>query len=635
MTKTDVDASGAPLTEESLVDRLKWTTLVRVLVVTGVLAFAVAVDLGMAPQKVTAAPETLLYQLAAVAYGISFVLLLFAQIGHNHTPTLVRLAWLSVLTDVTLAVVLVHATGGMQSLFLFGLPLAVLNASILLDRPGSLLTASAVAVGMTAMSLDEVGWLHLPPLRVAYLSALPAVKSQTPFEIASNLALQIAAAYATAVLASHLVRELDRARRRALQQRSELASLRVHYEDVVTSLPDGLITVGPAGLVTAANPAAEMILRLDLEDLLGRPLADAVPDIAQALAAPPGEWELARVAPDNVQNTQQILRKSPTGKQQILAVRVAPLRDPDGQWGRVLVLRDVTEVRAREEEHRARERLATVGSMASAVAHEIRNPLASISGAVQLLQGASGLDESDRSLMGIVVRETSQLSDWIGEFLDFARPRPLQFGELDLYSLARETVSACLQSPAVQAAGVKVTGPCQTATAADGDWTIYGDAVLLRQMLWNLLINAIHAVQEGERREVAVSLRSDGDWLELAVDDSGPGIDPSDIECIFEPFYTTKGAQGSGLGLATVARHVTAHAGRVLVERSLQLDGARFVVQLPRHTPVATFGDRRRSQIMRVSDARAGLPIAAAPGETSAKLADSIDAAHPPALETP
>ncbi|MBI5609454.1 MAG: PAS domain-containing protein [Deltaproteobacteria bacterium] len=620
--------------DDTLVDRLKWTTLARVLVITGVLAFAVAVDLGMAPQKAAAAPETLLYQLAAVAYGVSFVLLLLAQIGQNHNRFLVRLTWTSVLLDEVLALVLVHATGGMQSLFLFGLPLAVLNAAILLNRLGSLLAASVVAAGMVAMSLDEIGWLALPRLRVAYLSALPVVKSPTPFEIASNLALQVAAAYATAVLTSHLVRELERARRRAQQQRSELASLRVHYEDVVTSLPDGLITVGPNGLVTAANPAAEMILRMDRQQLLGRPLAATVPDIEQALAGPPGEWELARPEPQSIHSTQQIARKSAGGKPQMLAVRVAPLRDPGGKWGRVLVLRDVTDVRAREEEHRARERLAAVGSLASAVAHEIRNPLASISGAVQMLQGAGRLDESERLLMGIVVRETGQLSEWIGEFLDFARPRPLQFGEVNLYSLACETVQACLQSPSVQATGVQLMPPA-TPDGPGERWTLIGDAALVRQVLWNLLINATHAVQEVEQRQVAVSLRSEGDWLELAVDDSGPGIDPADSERIFEPFYTTKGSQGTGLGLATVARHVKAHAGRVRVERSPSLGGARFVVEFPRRPPGALFGDRRHSQIHRVSDAKAGLPATQATGDMGAELAKSPEVAAAAQEESP
>ncbi len=623
-----------PLTDDTLVDRLKWTTLARVLVITGVLAFAVAVDLGMAPQKATAAPETLLYQLAAVAYGVSFLLLLLAQLGHNHNSFLVRLTWTSVLLDEVLALFLVHATGGMQSLFLFGLPLAVLNAAILLNRVGSLLSATAIGVGMVAMSLDEVGWIELPRLRVAYLSALPAVKTPTPFEIASNLALQIAAAYATSVLASHLVRELERARRRAQQQRSELASLRVHYEDVVTSLPDGLVTVGPNGLVTAANPAAEMILRLERQQLLGRPLATTVPEIEQALAGPPGEWELARPEPQNIHSTQQIARKSAGGKAQMLAVRVAPLRDPGGKWGRVLVLRDVTEVRAREEEHRSRERLATVGSLASAVAHEIRNPLASISGAVQMLQTASGLDESERMLMGIVVRETSQLSEWIGEFLDFARPRPVQFGELDLLSLASETVQSCVQSPSVAATGVQVPPP-QALSSPGANWTLVGDAALIRQVMWNLLINATHAVQEVEQRSVMVSLRSESEWLELAVDDSGPGIDPSDNDRIFEPFYTTKGAQGTGLGLATVARHVKAHDGRVRVERSPSLGGARFVVELPRRPPGALFGDRRRSQIHRVSDAKAGLPATQSTGDLGVKLAESAEVAESAAGDSP
>lgn len=597
--------------DDALVDRVKWTTLARVLVITAVLAFAVAVDLGFAPQKTTAAPETLLYQLAAVSYSVSFVLLLATQLGRHNLVFMTRLAWASVAADVWLAVTLVFVTDGMQSLFLFGLPLAVLNAAVLLSRAGAIASATLVSLGMTAMALDQLGWIALPRLRVAYLAVLASNKSMAPFEIATNLALQIAAVYATAVLSSHLIRELDRTRTKAQLQRRELASLRVRYEDVVSSLPDGLLTVGPGGQVTATNPAALDILAADRDALVGRPLREVLPEVADLLVGPPGEWEVTRPTVQDLSKTQQIARSDESGQRQFLAVRVATLRDQGGQWGRVVVLRDVTEARHREEMHRARERLAAIGAMATAVAHEIRNPLASISGSVQLLQMSHGLDESDRALMAIVIRETGQLSEWIGEFLDFARPRPLQMGPCDLVELARDTLEACKQDPGVAAAGVVLCGPV-VVDGAPQDCSVSGDAALLRQAIWNLLINAVHAVREVDRREVALHLTPLPDEVELAVQDSGYGVDEVEALRIFEPFYTTKGEAGTGLGLATVKRHVESHRGRVRVERSASLGGACFVLSLPRRQPAESFGDGRRastSQLPRsdaVADGAAG-----------------------------
>lgn len=580
--------------EDSLVARIKWTTLARVVLFSLVLCFAIAVDLGLGPQRAAAQPEVLLYQMAALAYTLSFLLLLSTLFGSGDARWLGRIAWASVATDLGLALSLIFVTDGLQSLFQFGLPLAVLNAAVLLDRTGAMAAAGLASLGMALVGAGEVGLLTLPRLRVAYLSALGPAKIMNVFEIVADLALQIAAAFATALLSSHLLRELDRTRRRAHQSRRELATLRVRYEDVVSSLPDGLVTLDADGAITSANPAAEAILQVSAADLRSRGVEAVLPELAGVAGRGAGEWEISRTVATDLSSTQQVSRQTADGRQQTIACRVAPLRDQDGREGRLLVLRDMTETRARDEVHRNRERLAAIGSMAAAVAHEIRNPLASISGAVQLLQSSDAVAEADRPLMQIVVRETSQLSEWIDEFLSFAKPRRAVWAQVDLRELLQETAEACRIDPRVVAAGVAVDLAIDTPQSPEDPWRMRGDQALLRQVLWNLLRNACQAVLTADRRQVIARLSAEDGMLVLRIADSGPGFADQELSMIFEPFHTTK-AEGTGLGLATVRRHVEAHRGQVAASHSAELGGALLEVRLPRQPPADAFGDTSRS----------------------------------------
>ncbi len=593
----DLDSAAQPVVaEDSQVERIKWTTLARVVMITAVLVFAVALDLGLGPQRAAQVPETLLYQWAAGAYALSFCTLLATHLVRLRANPVNRIAFGSVVADTAIALGLVYMTDGLQSVFQFALPLAVLNASVVLARSGAVLAASLVTAGIAAMAANEVGLLALPRLRVAFLSALPPRAVMTGFEAVTDLLVQGAAAYATAFLSSHLVQELDRARKRTQLQRRELATLRVRYDDVVSSLPDGLLTVDSLGSVTSANPAALDILAVNQGKVVGQQLLSLVPQLAEALQSPPGEWEITRPDPrvlGDVSKTREVLRRLADGSVQVLACRVAPLRDQGGQWGRVVVLRDVSLARLRESQHKTRERLATIGSMATAVAHEIRNPLASISGAVQLLESGQELGDSDRQLMAIVQRETSQLNTWIGDFLDFARPRPLHVGSCALNEIAEETVDACRRDPRVTGNGTEIALDLPPEPDSGAQCLVTADAVLVRQTVWNLLLNACQAVLEGDRRKVVVGLRREGEaWL-LSVDDSGPGVDEDKASRVFAPFFTTKG-EGTGMGLALVERNVQAHRGSVRVTRSAALGGARFEVLLPLRPPAEEFGDTAR-----------------------------------------
>jgi two-component system sensor histidine kinase PilS (NtrC family) len=564
-----------------LVDRIKWTTFARTVGLSGLLMLTIAMDLGLGPQPIAQSPEVLLYKLETTFFVLTFfALLLTYLVGPQH---LTRVAWLSLAIDVALAGALVGVTERTQSVFVFVLPLAVLSAAALLERRGAFVAASVAGVWLGLLALYDGGVvsstdLGFEPaeLTASWLRALGNSRLPEPGEVFVAVGVQVAALYATALLSSKLVVELGRAREQHLSERRELAALRQRYEDVFSSLPDGLMTVSEDGVVRSANPTLARILGRERDHLVGRALVDVLPELETQSQDLGGTQEIAR----GQEPTGELWRASTDGERQILAVRGELLRGRlsalRGQRETLYVVRDITELRARELEHRNRERLASVGAMAMAVAHEIRNPLASIAGSVQMLREQHDDATMRDALMDIVNRETVQLSNWIGEFLEFARPSEPRFERLDLAQLLREKTEAWRCDPRVVDAAFEV----DVRIPDGGDTSLLGDAYGLASVIWNLLVNAQQAALEGDAPRVRITLHAGDTFLELLVEDSGPGVPPEDRAHLFEPFYTTRSG-GSGLGLATVARVVNMHHGAIRLEDGV-LGGARFHVRLPR-----------------------------------------------------
>jgi two-component system, NtrC family, sensor histidine kinase PilS len=249
---------------------------------------------------------------------------------------------------------------------------------------------------------------------------------------------------------------------------------------------------------------------------------------------------------------------------------VSPLRDAqDNAVGRVVNFQDLTELRRMELNVQRTERLATVGHLAAGVAHEIRNPLAAISGSIELLRQVPQTSDDDRSLMDIVTREIERLNALITDLLDYANPRALQQVEFDVSRLVSETAAVAQQDKSH--AAVEIIVDCEQPLL------IRADADKLRQVVWNLVRNACDASPRPGAIQVAT--RRQGDNVLISVTDAGSGISPSQIARIFDPFFTTK-RKGTGLGLATCHAIVTDHGGRIDVDSSTA-KGTTMTVVLP------------------------------------------------------
>jgi signal transduction histidine kinase len=271
----------------------------------------------------------------------------------------------------------------------------------------------------------------------------------------------------------------------------------------------------------------------------------------------------------------QIMKKD--GSTVLIGMTASLLKDDaDVVRGIILVFQDITKMIEMENQVRIQERLATVGSLAAGIAHEIRNPLASLSGAIQVLQGELDLKVDNKHLMDIVVRETDRLNSIITEFLEYARIKTAQNDRVELLPVLDETIML-LKNSRDFAADIRISH------TVDRHVVIHGDAQRLRQVFWNLLINACQAMPHGG--EIMVTARPyskvDGDspWCEISIVDTGSGISREDRDKIFNPFFTTK-TGGTGLGLAIVYRIIEDHRGTITLD-SIPGKGTKFIIRLP------------------------------------------------------
>ncbi len=549
--------------------RLLWLNAARVVVSTLLLGLAVAFQLN-APGSVPVDP---FFFLIGLTYALSAIYAI-------ALPAMLRRSWLVDLEfvfDACLVTAFIHFTGGVTSYFSLLYVLPVIGAASLQFRTGgirvALISASAYGALVVAQYLGSAGYVageSVPDMR----SFLP------PAHIAEyTVAANAIALIAVALVGGSLADRLRRADVRLAHASHALADLQAFNQHVIQSLTSGLITTDRAGRIVAFNRAAEVITGHESAAVLGRSAGDVLqlPTDFMALlhAGLPGE-RARRV--DFTFHTREREARD-------IGLSAAHLITPDGRTGFLLTFQDVTAMRRLEREARQRQQLAAVGEMAAGIAHEIRNPLASMRGSIQVLRAELALTEEQSHLMDIVLRESDRLNDTIRSFLWYARPQPLQARAVDLTRLLRDTATLLRNSPDVLPSHwISVDAP------KDG-LVVEADDAQVRQVIWNLATNGLRAMPEGGglvlRARVHPSA-SDGDEVALEVVDHGVGICAEQLDSLFQPFNGSF-ARGTGLGLAIVHRIVSDHGGEVHVE-SEPGQGTTVVVTLPCRQPDSLWG---------------------------------------------
>jgi len=515
-------STPAPSPASPLLRKLGWILLFRLVLVTVLLGGSAAWQVftgGAAPPVASA-----FYRILLVTYGVSLVFVVWLATRRALEP----LAWAQIASDIALATGVVAITGWTDSVFVFMYSLAIVEGGILLFQRGAV-TALAGTLA-----------LYLP-------LALIAAPVHPPL---LSLFAHAGAFAASAALASYLSEQVRRTGERLAARELDLAAITALQESIVQSVASGLLTVDALGRVTFLNRAGEQITGWTQVETRGRP-ADRWFGAFQAQAG--------RDETDFVNARGETLR---------LGYSLFPLLGREGEAiGRAVIFQDLTQLRAMEERVQRSERLMEMGRVAAGLAHELRNPVAAMSGSIELLRSNVDPQSEDARLMGIVMREASRLDQLVTRFLEYARPVSPQRADIDLARVVTETLDVFVHDPVAAQVGLER----QIAPAA-----AWCDADQMRQVLWNLLVNAAQA-RAGKVRVSCAPEPGGGACLE--VEDDGPGIAVPDRARIFTPFYTTK-ERGTGLGLATVQSILDAHHGTVTVEAG-SLGGARFVVRLP------------------------------------------------------
>ncbi|MGC4114864.1 MAG: histidine kinase dimerization/phospho-acceptor domain-containing protein [Myxococcales bacterium] len=388
--------------DDGLYRRLVWTTLLRIALVSALLSVAAALLFG-AEEKRLSSVEQALFAIVIGTYAASLVYLLVLRSAKAWRG---RLAYAQVVGDVLIAACLVWLTGGTESILLFMFPLAVVTAAVLLYRRGAIFAAvlSSVALGVVVFGL-----------RSGILPAPSASEGQPTLPLprmAFFLFAHVSAVFLSAALASYLAEQLRSTRERLTVREHDYLALERLNESIVRSVSSGILTADRDGRVTYMNRAAEEICGFSLQQTQGEPVERRLPVLSPYLSqSGPGRFEAAH--------------QTAAGEARRLGFAVAALYDRDGtSQGHVVAVEDLTSIRAMEEDLKRSEKLAAVGALAAGLAHELRNPLASMSGSIELLHGTASLGEEERKLMGIVLREADRLNSLVRDFLRFAKPTP-------------------------------------------------------------------------------------------------------------------------------------------------------------------------------------------------------------------
>jgi len=469
--------------------------------------------------------------------------------------------------DVLVVSAFIYFTGGIMSYFSSLYVLAIVAASTVQFRRGGLLVAglSALLYGgvvlaqyMTAEGLLHDPWLvspTLPPRSVAQYTYL----------------LNTFGFVAVALLSGSLAEGVRSAGARLVLASTQIAQLQALNQHVIDSLPSGLATTDRQGRVQTFNRAAEFITGRPSGAVIGHPIAEVLQlsqETVDVLTADLGAHRGRRIEGHYLRN----------GHPMEIGLSAANLETPGGRTGFLFTFQDVTEFKKLERDVRMQQRLAAVGEMAAGIAHEIRNPLASMSGSIQILRQDLPLSTEQEQLMDIVLRESERLNTTIGSFLAYARPQRFAIERFDVRRALNDAALLLRNSAEVQQNHViDVDVP-------DVELWYEADEGQIKQIVWNLATNGLRAMPNGGRLLLLGTYGEDG--VVITVRDEGVGIPPAELDSLFQPFHG-RFVKGSGLGLAIVHRIVTDYHGEIHVQ-SQPGQGTTVAVRLPARTMVTT-----------------------------------------------
>ena len=541
--------------------RIKLLMICRAMMVTALLILVIFMDIKRAAY-LTEISIPHFYGIIFASYAFSLLYLIFFKTIQSDRINI----YIQTFCDIALITALVYVTGGIRSIYTAFYPLVIIYAVLFLGRNGGIISASGCSI-FYGLLVDFEFYGIIPVIGMQ----VTGYTFNTSY-VYLRILIHIFSFYTIAALASFVVEREKQTR--VLLEEKETAFNRLDrlYSSIIESIDAGILTVDLAGRIKSFNRGAEEITGFRFWDVENRPLTDIFPALKNAFEGgklsdrPDGSGSPSRV---------EIPFTDKENNELILGCSVSTLREAEGEKiGEIIIFQDLSQVKRMEDAVEKSKRLAFVGEMAASMAHELRNPLASISGSIQMLRRDLSLRAVDERLMQIIIRGKDQLENFIKDFLLLARHSPQDYEEFEFNVLAAEVIDA-----------LKLTDHWNETIDVQ---RIFPEPVIMlankqemRQIISNLALNAVQAMPQGGVLMVETKKRNIGlkDMLDLTISDTGAGMDDATMKKIFEPFYTTKD-KGTGLGLAIVSRIVDALDGHIAV-RSMIGAGTTFTVMLP------------------------------------------------------
>lgn len=473
--------------------------------------------------------------------------------------------------DVLIITVLVYYTGGIRSVYPVFFQSVIIYSVLFLGRRGGIFIASICAI-LYGILINLQYYRFIYPVfgGMGYDVNYPA-----GYFFFRTL-IYILSFYVVALLASFVVERERRARALLEEKENAFDQLDLLHRSIIESVDTGILTMNLQKNIKSFNRAAEVITGYSLSEIINRNIEEILPDYSR-LHTTVDETNETNIK--SMTKRSELMIKSKGGGKLAVGCSISSLMDHRGKHiGEILIFQDLSDIKAMENAVEKNRRLAFVGEMAAGLAHEMRNPMASISGSIQLLKRDLMLSEADERLMQIILRGKDQLENFIKDFLLMARPAAGVRDVCHINSIVEDVIEAVHYIPEWDDRYViKMDMPV--------DIRIHANKTEIRQVVWNLVINAVQAMPDGGKIDISAGIiKSDGsdDKMEIRIRDNGTGISDEDRLMVFEPFYTTK-ERGTGLGLAIVTRIVERYKGNIAIE-SNNGNGTLFIVSLPLNT---------------------------------------------------
>ena len=495
------------------------------------------------------------------SFIFSFFLFL---IGKEKIRELVILSYSHILWDALFATAVLYITGGVDSIFYILYYINIVLASILMFKKGGFLAASLSSICYGLIIVSEVHGI-LPQFYDLNFS----LRNINETQVLAKLLINFIFFFFLAWISSAFTEKLRKTEILLEEKKRDLKNLENFNKAIVDNLSSGLLTLDNENRVISYNTAAARILELEDPEMVGKNLADIFSDAGSKILA---EYE------ENKFSQKYLWRWESTyllkdERKLFIGLNLVPFSIKGLlENGKIVVFEDLTSYREMEERVKRSEKFAAIGELAAGIAHEIRNPLTSMSGAIEMLKQDEVAGNGKGKLMDIVFRETTRLNYLISDFLNFAKSPKLSKEVFDANVLIEETLELFLKGRTEQDKTVIEKNLCEHVY-------ISADPLQIKQVIWNLLKNSAQAMPEGGKISVRAFANQETGEFEISIKDSGIGIVPEDLKRIFSPFFTTKKG-GTGLGLATVHRIIEDHSGRVSVTSNPGM-GAEFKVFLP------------------------------------------------------